>query len=106
MTDNKTKWELFKEGASSVESLTQARLYFYYGTSVGAGIAAFTLLRNQSWGFGIFMFFIALLQCVAIISETKNAKGLKAAKVSIAENEAKFNKVIAKMEEGNNGRME
>ncbi len=69
---NKTKLELFKEGSSSPKTLIMASMCFTVGMFSGASLASYTLFATKTWGFGIFMLFLSLMQVVTFISQKKN----------------------------------
>ena len=67
-----SKWELFKEGASSPKTLIMASMFFTVGMFSGASLAAYNLFTKKTWGFAIFMLFLSLMQIVTFISQKKN----------------------------------
>ncbi len=81
------KWDVFKEGASSPKTLITANMYFTVGMFCGASLATYTLFSAKSWGFGIFMLFLSLMQVTAFITNRKQYKVITQAEKNIDENQ-------------------
>ncbi len=87
--ENKSKWELFKEGTQQPATISQATMSCYVGMMLGAFTAAYKFFTNENTGLGIFFIFLGLLQLISLISEHGKYKGLKAMEKELREEELK-----------------
>ena len=78
----KINWRNFKNLKAGIYSTTplqlcDARIAGYIGTIVGSILAMFPLILSKQWGWVVFIFFVAWLQCTALIGDLQQRKILK-----------------------------
>ena len=96
--ENKTKWELFKEGTTSPRTLSEASIAFLTGMMLGALVAAYKFLETNV-GLTIFFGCLGLLQGVSIIREVKQYKGIREMEKELKKEELEQTKLTQDEEE-------
>jgi len=55
---------------------SEARMACYIGMTVGGSLATYALFVSKTWGLGIFMTFVTLLQLISFLGEKQKYQGL------------------------------